>query len=310
MRRALLLSLVGLAGAGCGGASSDPGVTAYLRAANAQYVPGSLTADTTATGPKVQSVNILTTKVAPGLQNLSLTGDVTNGSSALVGLAGDAGYWIVPTTVSDVLSEGSYQFQTKLSFSPALPLGPQTLLMRGVDAQGQIGPSLAFKVTVAAPIPSGELVISLDWDTESDMDLHVLVPNPNDPTKPIEIYNKNPVGLPPHVAGTPPLTGDDLNAAAAAAGKLDFDSNAACVIDGRRQENVVFAMPPPSGTYSVLVDAFSLCGQAAAQWQVTATTADGIVLGSAQWQATDFDTRGNHGAGAGRLAFTFTIPSP
>jgi hypothetical protein len=308
MRRALLLSLVGLAGAGCGGASSDPGLSAYMRAANAQFVPGSLTADTTATGPKIQSINILTTRVAPGLENLSLTGDVTDGTSALIGLAGDTGYWIVPTTVSDVLSPGSYQFSTKLSFSPALPLGNQSLIMRGVDAKGQVGPSLTFKVTVAAPVPSSALTIALAWDTESDMDLHVLVPNPSDPAKPIEIYNKNPVGLAPQPAGTPPLTDDEMTAAVAAAGKLDFDSNAACVIDGRRQENVVFAMPPPSGTYSVLVDAFSLCGQPDAQWQVSATTADGTVLGSAQWEATEFDTRGSHGAGAGRLAFTFSIP--
>jgi hypothetical protein len=41
---------------------------------------------------------------------------------------------------------------------------------------------------------------------------------------------------------------------------------------------------------------------------VTATTADGSVQQSARWEATDSDTRGSHGAGAGRLAFTFTIP--
>lgn len=308
MRRAALFSVAALAGLGCGGSTADPGVSAYLRAANAQFVPGLLSADPTASGPKVQSVNILTTRVSPGLENLSLTGDVTNGTSALIGLAGDTGYWIVPTTVSDVLSPGAYQFQTKLSFSPATPLGMQTLLMRGVDAHGQIGASLNFKVTVAAPAATGALAITLAWDTEADLDLHVLAPNPNDATTPIEIYNKSPVGLPPHVTGTPPLTGDDLTAAVAAAGKLDFDSNAACLIDGRRQENVVFPAPPPSGTYSVLVDTFSLCGQVDAQWQVTATTSDGTVLGSAAWEATDFDTRGNHGAGAGRLAFTFSIP--
>jgi hypothetical protein len=42
---------------------------------------------------------------------------------------------------------------------------------------------------------------------------------------------------------------------------------------------------------------------------VTATLMDGTVLNSAQWEATDADTRGSHTTGSGRLAFTFTIPS-
>ena len=113
--------------------------------------------------------------------------------------------------------------------------------------------------------------------------------------------------MPPHVPGTPPLAGADLTAAIAAAGKLDFDSNANCVIDGRRQEDVVFAEGPPPGDYTVRVDAFSLCGQVDAQWQATAALGDGTPAGSARWEATDADTRGSHNAGAGRTAFTFHI---
>ena len=108
------------------------------------------------------------------------------------------------------------------------------------------------------------------------MDLHAVVPNTTDPTMPIEIYYKNRVGLPPPVPGTTPLTGDDLTAAVAAAGSLDFDSNAGCVIDGRRHESIIFTQQPPPGDYTVRVDASSLCGQVDAQWRVTATTADPI----------------------------------
>jgi hypothetical protein len=308
MRPAILSSLAGSVLAGCGGVSSDTGISAYLQVASAQFVPGALAPDPMAPGPMLEAVNLQTTKVFPGQENLSFSGSVDNGSSALIGLANDDGHWIVPASAADPQNAGAYQFQTKLSFSPAIPLGPHDLIIRGVDAQGTIGPSQKYTMTVASTAPAGQLVISLVWDTESDLDLHVLVPNPNDPTTPIEIYNKNPVGLPPHVAGTPALTGDDLKNAVAAAGKLDFDSNANCVIDGRRQENVVFAMTPPSGTYSVLVDAASLCGQVDAQWQVTASDMYGDALAFAQWEATDSDTRGNHGAGAGRLAFTFSIP--
>ena len=75
-----------------------------------------------------------------------------------------------------------------------------------------------------------------------------------------------------------------------------------------RQENIIYTQQPPPGVYTVRVDAASLCGQADAQWRVTATTADGTLQPQfAQWEATDSDTRGSHGLGAGRLAFTFTI---
>lgn len=306
VRRLALAVLIGCA-AGCGGASADPGLSAYLRLSGAQYVPGGLAAESDATAPLVTSVNLMTTKVAPGLQNLALSGDVQNGSSVLIGLAGDSGHWIVPATVADFQMPGDFLFQTKMSLSPEVPVGTQTLLLKGVDAQGTVGPAQQVGLDVSPAIPTGALVISLAWDTEADLDLHVVAPNPTDPTTPIEIWSKTPVGLPPHVPGTPPLAGAELTAAIAAAGKLDFDSNANCVIDGRRRENVVFTEGPPAGDYVVRVDAFSMCGQVDAQWQVTAALGDGTPAGFARWEATDTDTRGSHGAGAGRTAFTFHI---
>lgn len=310
MRSSAPLFLLGTVALGCGGASSESGITAYLQIANSQFVPGALVADADAgaSGPAIHGVNFLTTNVHPGIENLPLSGDVQDGTSVLIGLAGDAGYWIVPTPFLDPQVPNNFQFQTKMSFSPLTPTGAQILVLRGVDTRGNIGPAQQFTLTVTPPVPSGALVFTLEWDTESDMDLHVVVPNPNDPTTPIEIWEKTPVGLPPRVPGTPPLTGDDLTAALAAAGKLDFDSNAACVIDGRRQENVIFSEPPPSGDYIVRVDAFSLCGQADAQWTAFANTPDGPIGTTARWEATDTDTRGTHGVGAGRLAFTFSIP--
>jgi hypothetical protein len=315
MRWTAGLFLIATTAGACGGASPESGVTAYLQLANAQFVPGALGADGGtlgadggALGPPIRGVNLSVTNVYPGIQNIPLSGDVQEGTSVLVGLADDAGYWIVPAPLLDVQTPNNFLFQTKMSLSPTTPMGTQTLIIRGVDASGQIGPAQQFVLTVATPVPAGALVISLAWDTESDMDLHALVPNTTDPTMPIEIYYRNRVGLPPPVPGTPALTGAYLAAAVAAAGSLDFDSNGGCLIDGRRQENIIFTQQPPSGLYTVRVDAASLCGQVDAQWQVTATTGDGALQGFGLWEATDADTRGSHGAGAGRLAFTFTIP--
>ena len=191
MRRLALCLLLG-GGAGCAGASANPGLTAYLRLSGAQYVPGALAPQSDATAPLVTSVNLLTTKVAPGLQNLPLSGDVHEGSSVLVGLAGDTGHWIVPATVADFQMPGDFLFQTKMSLSPEVPAGIQTLLLRGVDAQGTVGPAQQVALDVSPVAPAGALVISLVWDTEADLDLHVLAPNPTDPTTPIEICRRRP----------------------------------------------------------------------------------------------------------------------
>lgn len=307
MRRWILPTLLACAAAGCDGASSESGVTAYLRLTNAQFVPGALQADPMAMGPKV-ALNLGIARVHPGVQNLPLSGNVTKGTSALIGLANDSGHWIVPAPLRDPQEIGMFQFSARMSLSPDLPLDPptQTLLVRGVDAQGLVGPSQQFSLKIEDPIPAGALVFTLEWDTNADLDLHVLVPNTPDPLTgaprpPVEVWGKNPVGV------SPPVQGEDRMASLAAAARLDHDSNAACAIDGIRRENVIFAQPPPAGQYIVRVDAFSMCGQAAAQWKVSVTTPTGPLRNPATWIALDPDTRGAHGPGAGRLALDFTL---
>jgi hypothetical protein len=303
---AILLSVA----AGCGGASEQTGITANLRLSTGQFVPGALQPDPMASGPKV-SVSLGVAKVAPGAQNLPLSGGVQMGTSVLVGLADDAGYWIVPAPNRDAIEPDTYTFSTRMAFSPEIPTGTQMLIARGVDADGTIGPSQQFALTIAPAVPAGALVFSLTWDTQADLDLHVLVPNPEPdpmtggPGAPIEIWSRNQVGVAP---ATVPRTPDEMKAAVAAAGRLDFDSNSGCVIDGRRQEDVIFTEGPPDGEYIARVDTFSLCGQTSAQWQLTVSNPDGYVVNPASWQSTDADTRGPHGLGAGRLAVQFTLP--
>ena len=292
-----------LVAAGCAAsASPESGVTALLRASNGQFVEGALPPDTSATGSAVISgVAINNTNVYPGEENFPLSGTVT-GATALVGLEDDVGYWIVPATLVDQTTVGGYDFSTQLTFSPLMPVGSQTLILRGVTADGTIGPAQLYKLEAATTVPTGPLVITLAWDTEADLDLHVVIPSgdPNDPT-PIEIWAKHPVGLPVPVLGGPPIYPEQI----ANAPYLDFDSNANCVVDGRRQENVIFPVAPPPGDYTVRVDTPSLCGQADAQWTVSATLLDGTSLGFVQWESTDASTRGPHVAGSGLLAFTF-----
>jgi hypothetical protein len=303
----VVLCLIG----GCGGASPASGITAFVRATNAQFVEGSMPASSGGTEPAVRAVNLINTTIYPGLENFGVSGAVEGGVSTLLGLAGDSGYWIVPAPQADPQTPNNYAFATTLTFSPLLPTGPQTLVLKGVDPDGQIGPELQLPLMANARIPSGALVFTLTWDTQADLDLHVVIPNPNDPSNPIEIWSRTPVGLPPLGPADPPYD----NATAKAAPYLDLDSNAACLIDGKRQEDVIFSLPPadnsfvpvppPSGEYIVRVDTFSMCGQAAAEWKVEVTSPSGAVVNPATWESTDVDTRGDHSNGAGRLALDF-----
>ena len=80
--------------AGCGAsASPESGITALLRASNAQFVEGALVPDTSASdgAAVISGVAINNTNVYPGEQGFPLSGTVT-GATALVGLEDDAGY--------------------------------------------------------------------------------------------------------------------------------------------------------------------------------------------------------------------------
>ena len=156
--------LIAAAAAGCGGASADPGLDAYLRLSGAQFVPGALdavggTADAgRADGglavPVVNGINVRTSTVAPGVQNLPLSGDVENGASVLVGLAGDSGHWVVPAPTADLLLAGNFVFDTRLSLSPLTPPGAQALLFRGVSPDGTVGPALQVNLNVTPARPA------------------------------------------------------------------------------------------------------------------------------------------------------------
>ena len=310
--RLLAIALPLCAGA-CEGASADNGLSARLRLNNAQFVPGEIQPSTgsDATGPKAMASPGVA-RLYPGVQNIPLAGSVAGGTSVLLGFANDAGHWIVPAPLVDTASDPEhpvYTFSTRMSLSPQTPTGMETLLVRGVDATGAVGPSQQSVLTVEAPAMTGAMTITLEWDTNADLDLHAVVPvDPSfplpagvDPVESVEVWSKAPLALPPS-----PLGYDkNANPAVAGVGRLDFDSNANCLIDGRRKESIVFTDPPPSGQYIVRVDAFSMCGQASAQWTLTVTDAFGNVVNPATWQATDADTRGEHGIGAGRLAVEF-----
>jgi hypothetical protein len=128
--------------------------------------------------------------------------------------------------------------------------------------------------------------------------------DPKAPTS-IEVWANQPTSLPPRPTFDP-YTPERIMAG----GQLDYDSNAGCVIDGRRAESVVWGGPPlPMGRYIVRVDTVSLCGEVAAQWRVDVFK-DGnpVPIAAVRGESVDGDTRFGHTQGAGVLALEFDLP--
>ncbi len=126
-------------------------------------------------------------------------------------------------------------------------------------------------------VGTGEVQVSVTWDDSSDVDLHVVDPNGD------EIY-----------------FGD---AQSPSGGKLDLDSNAACGIDGKNQENITWSSAP-RGEYIVRVDYWSSCMVPETNYVVTVQ-----IVGRApqifSGQFTGTGDAGGLGAGVEITRFTF-----
>jgi hypothetical protein len=238
----------------CGGASTDPARGSLMRIDGAQYVPGATPAPSA--GPAVAAIDLLSNTIWPGYADKPVRGALAEtATAATVALSGDSGYWIIVAGVPDVSAPGLPTFGASAAFSTTLAPGNYTLEVRAVDAAGQFGAPRQQTLTALARAPSqiapGTLVVNLDWDTEADLDLHVLDPAGN------ELFH-----------GAPRLqqaSGSGGASSGAAPAALSADSNANCSIDGLRHEDVSWQGEPPAGHYVVRVDAASLCGQVGAR---------------------------------------------
>ena len=257
--------------------------------------------DPAAVGPAVHGVSA-SGHVFPGATGRSISGVVEQGSAAvLLGIEGDPGHFVVPVNALDLDNPPDLDFSVQAAFAATMTAGPHFLRVRAVSIAGDVGPSVLQGFSVDATAVTGTLVISLNWDTEADLDLHVVTPAADDKT--IELWSGNRSTLLPRSAlNGGPYTDEEL----ATAGVLDFDSNSQCVIDGRLSENAFWAVPPTPGHYTVRVDTFSMCGQPAARWTLSATL-NGTSLGTFAGVSTDSDTRFAHGAGAGLTVLDFDV---
>ena len=298
MRR--LLALIGLMAfitfVACEGTQADEGRDALIQVEDAQFFRSAM--PTSEDGPKVLSTT-LRSRARAGSVSQSAAGELERAASSVaIGLAGDVGYWVVPAGLPSPSAPDAPTFNVVFSVSERLTPGPRQVLLRGVSGDGKFGPPLVQSLDILGSEASiGRLVISLTWNNRADLDLHVVLPSG------VEIFKRNPTEYerPPASAGpVPPGSPTD-------GGVLDRDSNAQCVSDGRRAENVVWTEAPPTGHYLVRVDTYSLCTEPNAVWRLEARL-NGVRIGAAQGTSTENDLRFDHNRGGGVLALELDVP--
>jgi hypothetical protein len=126
---------------------------------------------------------------------------------------------------------------------------------------------------------TGDIKVSLSFDQEVDLDLHVVDPSGE------EIYFGNRIS--------------------ASGGELDLDSNAACSIDHYNNENIYWKKDTaPEGDYIVRVDYWEACVNDPVNYIVTIILGeDDVTMYQGSFVSTDAD---GGGEGSGRLITTFT----
>jgi hypothetical protein len=274
---------------------NELGLDAPFRVAGGQYFREPMPAPSG--GPAVLGAFLTQTRFRVGEQSKSFSGVVAPQATAVAIALDDAtGYWVVPTGMPLAETPDAPSFDAPLAFSAAVLPGAHTLQVSAVDLAGAFGEAARVQFELSArPLPAGELVVALSWDTPSDLDLHLITPDGT------EVHSGNPNSWRSTAGGSPDPE------AWRNGGILDFDSNADCRIDGRQAENVVWTTLPPSGDYAVRVDTPSLCGQAGARWRVDVVFG-GAALGAATGSSFATDTRFTHGVGGGVLALRFAVP--
>jgi hypothetical protein len=150
-----------------------------------------------------------------------------------------------------------------------------------------IGPYTALGVSLTT-VGTGDVQVSLAFDAPSDIDLHVVEPDAT--------------GL-PTVNSFEIYYGASLDTTTQ--GKLDLDSNAACGIDGKDNENITWqGGTPPRGQYIVRVDNWDACGQATINYVVTINV-KGQPTQLYQGVFTDAGDHGGYGGGVEVARFTY-----
>jgi hypothetical protein len=169
-----------------------------------------------------------------------------------------------------------------LTFPQALANREFELYFSAADSAGR-GGMPATKSYDALVVGTGDVQVTLNWDSDADVDLHVVDP-----------------------AGSEIFWGARQSASG---GQLDLDSNAACAGDNVRNENITWPVgSAPQGTYTVRVDYWSACDAPETNFTVLIHSEGQTDLFHGQF--TGAGDNGGYGSGVDIATFTRTTGSP
>ena len=240
---------------------------------DAVYVSAPLNKDGSAVDPPVLGtitgpgtlINGGSAKVQLSLSGATKLKDIRN---VRVAKEGGKGYFILPASVDGgvltIQLRVDRDFFTKSSGGG----GPPTLalLFQIEDIYGRLSKAIK-QIFSMVKVGSGDIQVSLSWDTATDVDLHLVDPSNE------EIYYKNKT--------------------AASGGVLDLDSNAECTIDNINNENITWAKgSAPKGKFIVRVDYYEACGNKDANYTVTVTVCGETSTYTGSFKASQADTGG------------------
>lgn len=165
--------------------------------------------------------------------------------SSLIAFVQDVGgYYLVP------LGKPTSSGQVILTIGGLPPVLDFDVVFAVAGSDGVYGPYSKISVS-AVKAAGGDIQVSVTWDTDADVDLHVVEPGG------AEIY----------YGSTMSSTG----------GELDIDANAACSVSGLTQENIGWPAGSASpGTYIVRVDYWDSCGAVETNYIVTVSLRPGV----------------------------------
>lgn len=166
-------------------------------------------------------------------------------SQLALAVAGYEGHFLVPVSGSGGVAQFDLSFDSDIFDQLTAKAGEVRITLELIDAVAEVGDPLDIDLA-GVEVESGEVKVSLSWDTPTDVDLHVIEPSG------FEIYYSNKVSP--------------------SGGTLDLDSNAGCSIDGVNNENIYWPEgASPSGDFTVTAHMWSDCEEGGASGTVTMT---------------------------------------
>jgi hypothetical protein len=291
--RFALAGLMLLAATGCD-RSTQIGVGEAFRVRDAQFLrgelPGGEPKDTPEPAPpdgggdedppRITALETFNLDVYQGQGAKAFRGRASDTASAVaLELEGvSQGYWVLPVGAPDPVT-GELTWEASTDFDVSIEPGRHPLRVVAIDGRERAGTQLELQVCVRGRVTDNgsacsatrtppRAVISLGWDVNADLDLRVIGPGG-------QIFDAK------HSSG---VTTADAGADAAELPALDRDSNAGCVVDGIRTENLIWNHELPDGRYQLYVNLFDACKQPAVRFRVAVYTPDdkgsdaGVVL--------------------------------